>query len=365
MDTPKKTNWGLIVGSIVVIVLIIWGITSGVKNKPAVSTKGKTIKIGLVAPLTGGGAAFGNSFVNGVKLAQQDVKDTKNNYEVIVEDDGTNPATSASAAQKLVSVDHVDALISMTSGTGNAVKPIAAAAKVPNICICSDISVATADYNFTNLLLPDDEASGWLKEAQSKGIKSIAILHQNQQGINAIVNSVVKLAPNYGIKVLFNEQWDPTQRDFKTVLSKATATKPDMLYLVAFPPSEDIIGKQMIDAGIKNISSSAGFGISATPALYEGLWYNDGNVADIAFRDRFEKEFPDTRFNVRSAPYGYDSYRLLINGFEQGDVNKYLTDATTYDGVAGKVTKDAGTRSFHSDPGFWVVTNGKAEKFQN
>ncbi len=363
MDTPKKTNWGLIIGVIIVIVLIIWGIASGSKNKPVALVTGKTYKIGLVAPLTGGGAAFGNSFVNGVKMAAADLGTTKNTYEFIVDDDGTNPAQSASAAQKLINVDKVDAIISMTSGTGNAIKPIATAAKIPHVCICSDLTVANADYNFTNLLLPDEEAGGWLKTAQAKGVKTIVVLHQNQPGINAIVASLEKLAPQYGVKVLYIEMWDPTQRDFKTILSKSKAFKPDMYYLVAFPPSEDIIGKELKDAGIKNVSSSAGFGISATPELYEGLWYNDGNVADIAFRDRFEKEFPGIRFNVRSAPYGYDSYKMVVQGFEQGDVYKYLTDITTFDGVAGKVTKEAGARNFHSEPGFWIVKNGKAEKY--
>jgi ABC-type branched-subunit amino acid transport system substrate-binding protein len=363
MDTPKKTNWGLIIGSVVVIVLIIWGITSGVKNKPAVSTTGKTIKIGLVAPLTGGGAVFGNSFVNAIKLAEQDVKDTKNTYQILIEDDGTNPAQSASAAQKLINVDKVDALISMTSGTGNAVKPIAAAAKIPNICICSDITVGNADYNFTDLILPDEEAGGWLKEAQSKGAKTIAVLHQNQAGINAIVSSIEKLAPQYGIKIVYEDQWDPTVRDFNTTLGKAKALKPDMFYVVAFPPSGDIIGKELKDANIKNVSSSAGFGITTTPSLYEGLWYNDGNLVDMAFRSRFEQAYPGVIFNVRSAPFGYDSYMMLVQGFEHGDAYKYLTDLTTYDGKVGTITKNTGERNFHSTPGFWVVTNGKAEKY--
>jgi ABC-type branched-subunit amino acid transport system substrate-binding protein len=357
MSKTAKVWAGVVI--IVAVILVIWAVQNAPKN-----SEKKVIKIGLVAPLTGGGAIFGNSFTKAIELAQRDLKDTKNEYKIIVEDDGTNPAQSAGAAQKLIHVDKVAAIISMTSGTGNAIKPIAFAAKIPHVCICSDITVANTDYNFTNLLLPDEEAGGWLDKARSRGVKTIAILHQNQAGINAIINSLKKLAPEYGVSITYEDQWDPTIRDLKTTIGKAKATKPDLFYLVAFPPSEDIAGQQLKEANITNISSSAGFGIATKPELFEGLWYNDGNVADIAFRTRFETEFPSIRFNVRSAPYGYDSFMMIVQGFESGqDITKYLTDLTSFDGEAGVVTKEAGKRNFHSQPGFWIVKNGKAEKF--
>jgi ABC-type branched-subunit amino acid transport system substrate-binding protein len=355
----KKAVWAVIV--IVVIIFIIWGV-SGKKSTP-VTTEGKAIKIGIVVPLTGPGATFGTSFTKAVELAMQDLKNTKNTYEIITEDDGTNPAQSASAAQKLINVDKVDAIASITSGTGNAIKPIATAAKIPHICVCSDATVANAEYNFTNLILPDDEGGDWLAEAQKKGVKTIAIMHQNQSGINAIVNSIKKLAPQYGISVVYEDKWEPSIRDFKTTIGKARAAKPDMFYLVAFPPSIDIIGKEFSTLGIKNISSSAGFGISAEPSLFEGMWYNDGNLEDISFRTRFEQANPTIRFNVRAAPYGYDTYTMLVNGFESGDIVGYLTNLTSLSGKAGTVTKAVGERSFHSKSGFWIVTNGKAEPY--
>lgn len=356
-QNKRKNNVWFIAIAIVVIVLVFIG------YKGSRTTSSEAIRIGLIAPLTGPGEVFGKSVSNAIIMAEEDLEGTKHQYKVLVEDDGTNPAQSASAARKLIDVDKVQALISMTSGTGNAVKPIAAASRIPNICICSDVSVAESPYNFTNLILPDDEATGWLVEAAKNKVKSIAILHQNQQGINAIVDSIEKLAPEYGISVLFKQKFDPAVRDFKTVIAQAAATKPDLFYIVAFPPSLDIIGQQLTDLGITNISASATFGISAKPEIFEGKWYNDADVADLAFRERFEKHFPGIRFNVRSAPFGYDSFMMIVNGFEQGkDLNQYLSSLTTFNGKAGKITKTAGTRSFHSAPGLWIIKDGKAER---
>ncbi|MEA2715301.1 MAG: branched-chain amino acid transport system substrate-binding protein [Candidatus Parcubacteria bacterium] len=353
MNKNSRPILGVIIAILIIVVVAVSA------NRPADE---KIIKIGLIAPLSGPGEVFGKSVANAIALAEDDLKDTKYKYELLIEDDGTNPAQSASAAHKLIVVEKVQALISMTSGTGNAVKPIATANKVPNICVCSDISVADGAYNFTNLILPDDEARGWLVEAQKRGIKSIAILHQNQQGINAIVASIEELAPVYGITVTFNQQFDPTVRDFKTVIAQAAVTKPDLYYVVSFPPSLDIIGQQLSDFGITNISASATFGISAKPELFEGKWYNDANVADLAFRTRFEDRFPGIRFNVRSAPFGYDSFMMLVNGFEKGgNINQYLSSLTSFDGKAGKITKSNGSRSFHSEPALWIIKDGKSE----
>ncbi|TAK58094.1 ABC transporter substrate-binding protein, partial [Patescibacteria group bacterium] len=182
----------------------------------------------------------------------------------------------------------------------------------------------------------------------------------------ALPISIEKLAPNFGIKVLYKERFDPSLRDFKTILSKARVFKPDVFYVVSFPPSLDIIGQELQTLGIRNISSSAAFGISAKPELFEGLWYNDGNFVDVTFRSRFEKAFPGVRFNVRSAPYGYDIFRMFVKAFESGeDVTAYLSNLTEYDGMAGKITKTAGSRNFHSQPGLWIIKNGKAEPLAN
>jgi branched-chain amino acid transport system substrate-binding protein len=87
MSKTAKVWAGVVI--IVAVILVIWAVQNAPKN-----SEKKVIKIGLVAPLTGGGAIFGNSFTKAIELAQRDLKDTKNEYKIIVEDDGTNPAQS-------------------------------------------------------------------------------------------------------------------------------------------------------------------------------------------------------------------------------------------------------------------------------
>lgn len=358
----SKQTW---IGIIVIIIIAIGGYYYSQNSKPT-PVAGEPFKIGIVAPLTGPGAVFGNALVKGMEMAKEDLGKTKNTYEFVIEDDGSNSGQSASAAQKLINIDKVKAIITTTAGTGNAVKPIAVSAKIPHICICSDSSVADAGYNFTNSLLPEEETSGWVVEASKRNIKTIAMLTQIQPGINAIADALKVKAEAEGMKIVYAERFAPETKDFRTMIGKAQAIKPDIYFVLSFPPSLDIIGQQLADLKVQNISSAAAFAISAKPELFEGKWFTDGAVKDISFRKRFEAKYPDIRFNVRTAPYGYDTFNMLVQGFEKGgDIVSYLHDLDSYSGQVGKINQLGSNGNFRSDPVLWIMKNGKAELVNN
>src|SRR5262245_10241543 len=59
-------------------------------------------------------------------------------------------------------------------------------------------------------------------------------------------------------------------------------------------------------------------------------------------------------------PYAYDSFNMLVQGFESGqEILAYVRGMTEYDGTAGKITKKAGTGNFRSAPAVWVIKNGR------
>ena len=59
-------------------------------------------------------------------------------------------------------------------------------------------------------------------------------------------------------------------------------------------------------------------------------------------------------------PYAYDSFKMLVEGFESGeDVLTYVRRMTEYQGTAGRITKAAGSGNFRSAPAVWVIKNGR------
>jgi len=341
---------------VVILIFLVLGVYT-ISNKP----NEKEIKIGVVATLEGPGSIFGKSAVKSIELAQKELGSTKNTYRIIVEDDTGNAAKSASAAQKLINIDKVDAIISVSSLAGNAVKPIAEEAGIPHISNSSDLSIAKTKTGFVLSVLPDDESVRWLKEAQSKGIKGVAILSQNNPGVNITMENIVKNAADYGITIVYEEKFDPQNRDFKTSVAKAKNSKPDLYMIAMFPPLLEIVTKELFDQGQTNISSYAMFGASTDPKMFEGKWYTDANLKDMDFVKRFELSFPDTRFNVRTAPASYDILKLLVKGFESDtEIMDFLNSQTSYVGQSGDLKQEKDTHVFRVPVGIWTIKDGKA-----
>jgi len=339
--------------ALLIIVLAGFAILSTRNSDP------KIIKIGIVAPLTGGASVYGTNLVKGAELAIKELVGNENKYELVIEDDATNPAMSASAAQKLINIDKVQGIISVTSGTGNAIKSIVQTTNTPHICLCSDSRVADGIASFTNILLAPDETKVWLTEAQSKGIKTVAILGQNQSGYNLILDSLRAQVADFGITIVYDEKFEPTIKDFNTSIAKVQAKKPDLVLIGFFPPQLDIIGQQLKNLNVTNIAGIATFSIGADPKLFNNKWYTDASLSDTAFAQTFTTEYPDTRFNVRVAPYAYDSLNIMVKAIDSGKPIQYLLDTTSYSGKAGVATKNKGEASFHSPIGIWEIQDGK------
>ena len=130
---------------IIIVIIIIGGIWYGVSRK---SAEEGVIKIGVIAPLSGNLAFLGEGYKNAFLLAKEGLKNTRYNYELIFEDDQMEPAKTATALQKLISIDQVNAVVSFTSGPANVISPIAEQNKIIHFGIATDPNAAIGEYNF-------------------------------------------------------------------------------------------------------------------------------------------------------------------------------------------------------------------------
>jgi ABC-type branched-subunit amino acid transport system substrate-binding protein len=130
-------------------------------------------------------------------------------------------------------------------------------------------------------------------------------------------------------------------------------------FVEAFNPALDLLGQQLKDAGVRDLASVVAFSASERPGLFEGGWYTDSYVSP-AFKARLDRRYPASRLATHMMPYAYDSFNMLVQGFESGEeILTYIRGMTEYDGTAGKITKQAGSGNFRSAPAVWVIDNGK------
>lgn len=163
---------------------------SSTPSAPVAAEK-QTVKIGVSIPLSGSGAFMGEGVRNAVDLALSEHSDAKYKYVAIYEDDQMNAKMASTTAQKLITSDGVDAIISFSSGTGNVIAPIAQESKILHIGMASDANVAKGSYNYIHWTPPAMEAKKWAEEASKRGYKRVALLGLNHPGIVA-VNDAVK-----------------------------------------------------------------------------------------------------------------------------------------------------------------------------
>jgi len=326
------------------------------------------IKIGASIPLSGDEAFIGEGIRNAMTLALEEESTTKYHYELIFEDDKLDAASAATAANKLISANGVDAIISVSSGTGNVIAPIAQANKVIHFGIASDANIAKGEFNFIDWTPPSEEGKTWAKEAKKQGVKTIAIIEMQHSGVAAIVAEMKKYAAQEGLQIVSDESFAAGDKDFKTIIARSKTTNPDLYFLMAFSPELDILFKQMKDLGVTApVSSIETFELTENPGQFEGYWYVNGADSSGAFIEKYQAKFG--KGPQLGTPNAYDSVKLLIKGFENAgtdstvkpspeSVSTQLLEIKDFQGALGSSSFDE-EGIVHSPASVRMIKNGK------
>jgi branched-chain amino acid transport system substrate-binding protein len=208
------------------------------------------IKIGVIAPLTGPGAPWGQSAAGGVKIiAEQtnaagglDVGGVKYAVEVTAYDDRFKAADTVTAFNRLVNQDQAKFIFVMTSTGTMAVRDAVESNHV--IALTSSMSSKVIDknskYMFVLYSTPYDYLPSmidWLKANSLPALRRVAILNPNDESGWAQTALSTKLFESKGYKIVASDLFEGTQRDFEPTLTKVLAAKPDVIDLGGSPPA--------------------------------------------------------------------------------------------------------------------------------
>ncbi len=310
----------------------------------------KIIKIGVVLPLTGSQAFAGESMKNSLIIAQKDLEDKQNlgkavkyQYKLIFEDDAFDAKTAANAAQKLISVDKVDAIIDAYAPIGNVISPIAENNKIVHIGVAFDPKIAVGEYNFLLFTTPDTAAKTFLAELQKKGIHRLGIIKVNNQGILSVDSALAKYAHDYNIEIVSNEMFQPGQRDFRDLIVKSSKTNAEIYALLALSPEIEVLSKQMSDLGLHNQTTVIYFEVVPNKSVFEGLWsVGYGKISDD-WNNEYRKTYgSDPGFGAANV---YDAFNVIVAASESSDdasrkpkteyIANQIQGMSEFDGVLG------------------------------
>ena len=307
----KSTNW--VIGVIVVIAIVTVGYFAS-RGPGGVSQK--TIKIGVVGPLSGDTAFLGEGIRDAILLAKENMGKTDHTYELVFEDDQLDSKMTASAVNKLISVDKADVVVSFGSGGGNVVSPIAEKNKVVHFGIASDSKVADGDYNFIHWTPPTEENKVFVAELQRRGIKKLGIFESNTPGAAAVIADLREKLKGTGIEIVTDQIFNSGEKDFRGIIAKTKDSGAEIYLLLAFSPELEVLAGQMKEAGIKTpITSIEGFELSEKVNLFEGEWYINAADPTGDFTDKFKAK--TGKNPTLGAANGYDIFNLIVAAAEK------------------------------------------------
>ncbi len=112
-------NKKIIIAVVILIVIVIGAVVYGGNDKTASTDK---VRVGVILPLSGQYAAFGESVKKSMEMSLQDLPNK--NVELVFEDDQFDSKKALSAYNKLQSVDNVDMVVGLASPSLEVLKPL-------------------------------------------------------------------------------------------------------------------------------------------------------------------------------------------------------------------------------------------------
>lgn len=336
--------------------------------------------VGVVAPLTGDNAKYGESAKRGLELGVDELNASGGvrgkKIRLILEDSQGVPQKGVTAFQKLITVDRVPVVIGDLLSTSTlAIAPIAERNRVVLLSPTSSAPKITdaGDYIFRNVASDVFEGRVVADAAVDRlGVKRVAVISVNNDYGAGMVEVFRTRFKERGGTIVIEETYAQNASDFRTQLTKIADAKPEALYMVGYRELGQVL-KQAADLGLKTkFLSNVLFedpeilkiaGPTAEGVIYSSRAYDPESKDPIirAFVDAYKARYSDTP-DVFAA-YSYDAVKILAlavekNGFTSDGIKSGLYSIQQFPGVCGLTSFDENGDVFQ--PAFLrTVRNGK------
>ncbi len=337
------------------------------------NTEEASIKVGLIAPLTGDVAVYGIAARNGAVLYVNELNEAGGidgkKIDLIIYDDKGDATESVNAYNKLVTSDEVVAILGPVTSTPTiAVAQTSVSDNVPILTPTATHEDVTSYGNNTFRACFIDAQQGVsmaTMAVESLGAKTAAIIYNTSDPYSTgLKDSFTAKAQELGLEILATEGYASADVDYKAQLTNIMAVSPDVLFTPDYYNTVYKIAQQAKEMG--NTATLLGVDgvdgiltIDGADASYlEGMCFsNHYDVNDPAelvqnFRAAYEKEFGEVPNAFASL--GYDGARIMFTAIEgaikdgakpgptaefyQAVIDKL--DATDVVGVTGPITYD-------------------------
>ncbi len=324
-----------------------------------------TIKIGLMAPLTGAWASEGQEMKQIIDLLVEEVNAKGGilgmQVELIAEDDGGDPKTAALAAQKLSTQDIVAVIGTYGSSITEASQNIydeEHIIQVANGSTAVRLTEKGLQYFFRTATRDDDQGMVAAKTITGKGWKNVAILHDNTTYSKGLADEAKALLEG-NVEIVFYDALTPGERDYTAILTKLKSAEPDGVFFTGYYPEGGLLLRQKQEMGwdvpflggdatnnpdlLKIAGDSAEGFYFLSPPVPQDLPYEKAKVFLESFAAKYDGAAPGSIWAVLAGD-GFLVIAGAIEGAGSAEADKvadYLhNEMTEFPGLTGLLTFD-------------------------
>lgn len=236
-----------------------------------------TVKIGVILPLTGSQAAFGEALKNGYLIALDEINakggvlDKK--LQLDVYDDQSKPDQAVQGVSKLVDQDRMSLILgSFSSESTMAMIPAVTQRQVPliiPIALADNLLESKSPWIFRVGSTTTDYARATVAFLKDNGApKTMAIVYENTNFGQSSMKAMATVAQASGIKLVSVESYVAKSPDYRAVLQRVKLANPEVIYFCSYLLDASTLMRQSqeVDLNPKYYTSAGtGFAIAEFP----------------------------------------------------------------------------------------------------
>jgi len=373
----KRTKW-------VALLLVVLFVFSVALAGCAPKTQSNVIKIGLIVPLTGNVATFGQSIQNAFNLAIKQAGGTVGGYTIqtVMADDQNTANQATAVATKLCTQDKVSAIVgSATSLTTIPISVVCEQYHVPFVTPTATNVRVTMDpnrklYAFRACFIdPFQGLAGATFDYNNLHAKTAAVMFDETNAYSSgLKDNFVKAFTQLGGKIVAQMAYTTNDTDFSADLTQIAKLNPDVLYLPDYYQKVSLIGGQARNLGVKS-TFMGGDGWDSSDlnfAVMNGGYFTNHYSADDP-SPMVVKWVSDYKAAYGSVPdalatLGYDATLIVLQGIRSAQstdptkIRDAIQNLNGYQGVTAKFSFGPDGNPVNK-PAVVLQINGPAKKY--
>ena len=302
----------------------------------------QVVKIGHVAPMSGGQAHYGKDNANGSLMAVEDLNaqnivigGKKIKFELMAEDDAADPKQGTAVAQKLCDAKVAGVVGHLNSGTTIPASKIYNDCGIPHVTgAATNPNLTKPGYKTTYRIIANDNSLGAalaVYAADTMKLKKVAVIDDRTAYGQGVAEVFKKTALSKGMQVVDEQFTTDKATDFMAILTAIKSKNPDAIFYGGMDAQAGAMLRQMDQLNLSKVKFFGGDGICTTEIIkigsgaksLDGVVCAEGGASiakmpgGSAWKARYDKKYPG-QFQIYS-PFTYDATFVLVDAMKRAN----------------------------------------------